>query len=86
MGGFVPPGVNQMAMLHGGMFGEDVTPRTSHSAGPSSSQHLSITIHAIDAKGVRDFVESRDFGDALERSFFHNKNFIASRVRSSLVP
>ncbi len=86
MGGFVPPGVTQPAILHGGTFGEDIVPRNRPSAGPSGSQHLSITIHAIDAKGVRDFVESRDFGDALERSFFHNKNFIASRVRSSLVP
>lgn len=41
MGGFVAPGVVQPAILHGGTFGEDITPRT----GPASGQPLTVSQH-----------------------------------------
>lgn len=47
---------------------------------------LHISISAIDARGVREFVESRDFLDSVSRAFVLNKGFIATRVRPSLVP
>lgn len=86
-GGFVPPGVTQPAILHGGRFGEDVMPRTSSqaSAGPSLSIHNTFNISSIDARGVREFVESRDFLDSVSRAFTLNKGFIATRVRPTLV-
>lgn len=83
LGGFVPPGVVQPAVLHGGAFGEAIVPLK----GPGQSLsgvtlNLNVTNHirAHDAQGVREFVESPAFGDAFRDAVLFNKNFIASAM------
>jgi len=48
LGGFVPPGVVQPAILHGGRFGEDIVPRTSAGSGAKIElhQHYNTTFNA----------------------------------------
>jgi len=56
MGGFVPPGVVQPAILHGGAFGEDIIPRTSPTASTAQSPrilNLNMSIQAWDSADVK---------------------------------
>ena len=59
MGGFVPPGVVQPAILHGGRFGEDIVPRTSANSGAKIElhQHYNTTFNA-NAMNTEGFDES----------------------------
>jgi hypothetical protein len=46
MGGFVPPGVVQPAILHGGMFGEDIVPRKGPgTSGVVLNQHYTVNVN-----------------------------------------
>ena len=51
MGGYGPPGAVVPAVLHGGNYGEDITPRGS--VGGSRSVTLNVAITAWDASDVR---------------------------------
>lgn len=83
MGGFVPPNTVMPAILHGGSMGEAVIPldkigKSSFGSGHRIENHIHIT--AIDAKGVRDFVKSKDFTDSLAQVTERNSNFFTSRL------
>jgi len=53
VGGFVPPGIVQPAVLHGGAFGEDIVPRTSATSGASPRiVNLNVTVQAWDGDDV----------------------------------
>jgi hypothetical protein len=75
-GGFVPPGVVQPAILHGGRFGEDIVPRTSATTGssPTLNQHYTVNIHAnaLNAEGM-DAVFARDIVPRLQWEFRLNQ-------------
>jgi hypothetical protein len=75
-GGFVPPGVVQPAILHGGRFGEDIVPRTSAtlSGSPTLNQHYTVNIHAnaLNAEGM-DAVFARDIVPRLQWEFRLNQ-------------
>jgi len=62
MGGFVPPGVVQPAILHGGAFGEDIVPRKSASGGQAVNIHQAYTVN-INQQGSSE----RDWDKTLER-------------------
>jgi len=75
LGGFVPPGVVQPAILHGGRFGEDIVPRTSASGvAPTVNQHYTVNIHAstLNAEGM-DAVFARDIVPRLQWEFRLNQ-------------
>jgi len=75
-GGFVPPGVVQPAILHGGRFGEDIVPRTSAGSGGTATvnQHYTVNIHAnaLNAEGM-DAVFARDIVPRLQWEFRLNQ-------------
>lgn len=53
LGGFVPPGVVQPAVMHGGAFGEDIIPRTSATGSAGGrSVTLNVSIKAWDGEDV----------------------------------
>lgn len=80
MGGFVPPGVVQPAILHGGAFGEDIMPRGGAGAAASTFvNHWHIS--AIDADGVQRLVRSRDFVYEVRSIIKTNQHGIGSTIR-----
>ncbi len=92
-GGFVQPGAIQPAILHGGGMGELAAPMDKiaamiadrQSAQGAGGTHVSINnyISAIDAKGVRDFVESPAYLRAHARIFEQNLGYVQTRVQRS---
>lgn len=88
MGGFVPPNVTMPAILHGGRYGEDIVPRNNPEGQFNRGTRIEIHNHisAIDARGIREFVESKQYLDSMSRVFEDNKGFIGSRVGRALKP
>lgn len=63
-GGFVAPGVVMPAILHGGSFGEDITPRKSSGAATAgttviTNNYLTFNLQALDTAGVKDLFASK---------------------------
>lgn len=85
MGGFVPPGVVQPAILHGGAYGEDIRPRGPESATGAGVQIVNHWhVSTIDAKGIRDFVQSGDFTYHLGSVIGRNHGFLTTAIRKAL--
>lgn len=86
LGGFVPPGVVQPAILHGGMYGEDIRPRGPQ--GPQGGSGMQIVNHwhvsTIDAHGVREFVQSGEFTHHLGNAFERNQNYLTTKLSRAL--
>jgi len=83
MGGFVPPGVVQPALLHGGSMGEAIVPLSQPSAiGPTIVQNHYW--QAIDGPSVRKFVNSDEFTHHLGYAVEFNRNFLATRLNKGL--
>ncbi len=80
MGGFVPPGVVQPAILHGGAYGETITP---NSAGRSMSgtyiNHWHIS--ATDGPSVQRLVRSPEFISEVRSIIKLNHRGIGSTIR-----
>lgn len=87
-GGFVPPNVTMPAILHGGRYGEDIVPRNNPEGQFNRGTRIEIHNHisAIDARGIREFVESKQYLDSMSRVFEDNKGFVSSRVGRALKP
>jgi hypothetical protein len=84
-GGFVPPGVIQPALVHGGMYGEDITPRGpegSHAGGWQIVNHWHVS--TIDANGIREFVQSGDFTYHLGNVIERNHGFLTTAIRRAV--
>lgn len=85
MGGFVPPGVVQPAILHGP---EWVIPQAEMNAMKAPTvPNVNINVHthisAIDTQGVREFVESPGFLSPLGNAIERNTGFLATRIQRS---
>ncbi len=81
MGGFIPPGVVQPAILHGGAFGEDISPRGSMAASGGGTYVNHWHISAIDADGVQRLVRSRDFVYEVRSIIKTNQHGLGSTIR-----
>jgi hypothetical protein len=88
MGGFVPPGAVVPGVLHGGSRGEMILPLAKMAemlkSGGDRAVNVQFNITAIDAQGVRQFVESPDFLDRIAFAFEQNKGFVTSRTGRAL--
>lgn len=86
-GGFVPPNITQPALLHGGSMGEMVVPLQTLAAMKSGGDmhlHQTFNINAIDSRGVKEFVNSREFIEPVIHAFRQNRHFVATEVKKTL--
>lgn len=87
LGGFVQPGAVVPAILHGGSMGEVVAPVQTlmqMQRGGDIHVHGTWYVNAVDAKGVRDMVKSREFADAFVHVIRNNRHFLTSEVKKAL--
>lgn len=85
LGGFVPPGVVQPAILHGGRFGEDIVPRTASSQAVNVNQHYTVNINtqALNTEGF-DKVFASDILPRLQWEFTLNQRGTTSVLEKAL--
>lgn len=85
-GGFVPPGVTQPAMLHGGANGELVVPASQMKSGGDitivNQNHWNLS--AMDGESLARVIESPEFTNRVARVFELNANFLTTRVQRAL--
>jgi len=80
MGGWVPPGVVQPALLHGGLMGEKIVPLANQ---PAMSAPTIVQNHywqAIDGPSVQKFVNSDAFTYHMGRAMEFNTGFMTTRL------
>jgi hypothetical protein len=83
MGGFIPAGVTQPAILHGGAFGEDIQPRGPGGSGGGGSVSFNVTIHAWDGQDV-DRVFQSQILPRLSKAVQRNHGYITTDIRRAL--
>jgi hypothetical protein len=90
MGGFVPPGVVQPAIVHGGARGEVILPLDQLTRPPSRDQtvtiHMPITIQGVlDRESVREVFRAQIL-PLMKQALFFNQDGLGSSVAEVVAP